>query len=477
MINNRLWANLILVVFAAMIIGLGATVVSGNENIVLQVTPQGEADVVLEWGQTYDDAGATAALYLPNGQSHSLEVTTRSNLDAQKVGTYWICYETRYDRYMGTAYRRVRVVDTQPPEITFAAESEQPTTSDDSYQETFTAIDNYDGDLTDCVNWEVNNREVTYTVADSSGNITSVTRPIRRDDTVPPELTLLGNTNMILNVGSTYRESGYTATDDCDGDISSRVTITGKVDTFCPGRYKLTYTVQDSFSNTTTATRSVFVKSPEVKRVNDPSKTDKVVYLTFDDGPGPDTDRLLDILEKYNVQATFFVVNTKMIDTVERIAEEGHTVGIHTATHRFHDIYASEEAYFADLYEMQQIIESYTGQTPMLMRFPGGSSNTISRFNRGIMTRLTAQVEELGFTYFDWNVDSNDSGGSKTSSEVYDNVINGISRKEAPVVLMHDIKSYTVDAVEAIIIWGIDNGYTFLPLDENSPTCHHDVNN
>ena len=113
----------------------------------------------------------------------------------------------------------------------------------------------------------------------------------------------------------------------------------------------------------------------------------------------------------------------------------------------------------------------------MLMRFPGGSSNTISSFNPGIMTRLTKAVEEKGFRYFDWNVDSNDAGGARTASKVYSNVVSGIGDKKAAVVLMHDIKSYTIDAIEKIIVWGLDNGYTFLPLTADSPTCHHGVNN
>ena len=114
----------------------------------------------------------------------------------------------------------------------------------------------------------------------------------------------------------------------------------------------------------------------------------------------------------------------------------------------------------------------------MLLRFPGGSSNTISKdYSKGIMTRLAAAVTERGFTYFDWNVDSNDAGGAKTADEVFNNVIKGVKNKQNSVVLQHDMKSYSVDAVEKIIVWGLKNGYTFLPLDANSPTCHHGINN
>ena len=86
-------------------------------------------------------------------------------------------------------------------------------------------------------------------------------------------------------------------------------------------------------------------------------------------------------------------------------------------------------------------------------------------------------MQEQGFRYFDWNVDSNDAGGAKYTSEVYNNVINGVSKKQISVVLQHDSKEFSVNAVEKIILWGLSNGYTFLPLDESSPICHHTIRN
>ncbi|MBQ9108767.1 MAG: peptidoglycan-N-acetylglucosamine deacetylase, partial [Oscillospiraceae bacterium] len=112
-----------------------------------------------------------------------------------------------------------------------------------------------------------------------------------------------------------------------------------------------------------------------------------------------------------------------------------------------------------------------------LLRFPGGSSNGVSRFNPGIMTRLTKLVEEKGFQYFDWHVDSQDAGGAKTADEVFQNVVNGVKNRKTSVVLQHDIRGYSVDAVERIIQWGLKNGYTFKALDENSPKAHHNVKN
>ena len=205
---------------------------------------------------------------------------------------------------------------------------------------------------------------------------------------------------------------------------------------------------------------------------------DPVIYLTFDDGPGSQTPRLLEILAKYNAKATFFVVDTAYASVITQIAEAGHTLAMHTATHEFSKVYASEENYFADLYKIQSVIEQYSGQKPNLLRFPGGGGNTISKkYNEGIMTRLTQLVEEKGFVYFDWSVDSNDAGGAKTAEEVARNVIEGCTGRRTPVVLLHDIHTYTVDAIEEILIWGLENGYTFQGLTADSPTFHHRLNN
>ena len=204
----------------------------------------------------------------------------------------------------------------------------------------------------------------------------------------------------------------------------------------------------------------------------------KIIYLTFDDGPGPYTSQLLDTLAKYNVKATFFTVNTKYTSLIAQEAAAGHSVGIHSATHDYATIYANEDAYFADLHQMESIITSQTGVRPTLIRFPGGSSNKVSaRYCQGIMSALTQAVTDQGYQYFDWNVSSGDAGGTTDTETVFENVINGVQQHDVSVVLQHDIKSFSVDAVEKIIIWGLANGYTFLPLNASSPGAHQPVNN
>ena len=120
-------------------------------------------------------------------------------------------------------------------------------------------------------------------------------------------------------------------------------------------------------------------------------------------------DGILTELSIHDVKATFFVCRTSQPDLIKEIHDRGHTIGIHSVTHDYRQIYSSEEAFFEDVYAMQDYIYECTGVKTTLLRFPGGSSNTVSNFNPGIMTRLAKLVEEKGFQYFDWNASTGDS--------------------------------------------------------------------
>ena len=219
------------------------------------------------------------------------------------------------------------------------------------------------------------------------------------------------------------------------------------------------------------------VTQPQATQPNT-NQADKVIYLTFDDGPGSRTPELLAVLEKYNVKVTFFVMGDSCLEYLDDIAAAGHAIGIHTYSHKYDEIYSSTDAFWEDFYKMDSIIYERTGIHTNLHRFPGGSSNTISKkLCPGIMTQLAQEIQDKGYYYFDWNVDSDDAGSATTADEVYQNVISGLKKTGHSVVLMHDVKSYTVDAVEQIIQWGLQNGYTFQALDENTPVTHHTLRN
>ena len=223
--------------------------------------------------------------------------------------------------------------------------------------------------------------------------------------------------------------------------------------------------------------RTVEVVPVELPDVIQPDE--KTIYLTFDDGPGPYTEALLDVLAAYDVKVTFFVTQEypQYEDMIGRAYREGHTIAVHTASHDYYKIYASEQAYLDDFYAMQEVIYRQTGEYTQMFRFPGGSSNTVSNFNPGIMSRLTGMMNSMGYQYYDWHVDSGDAGGTRSKAGVVANVTNGCAERRTAVVLQHDVKDYSVDAVEQIIIWGRQNGYTFRALDLTSPTAHHGIAN
>jgi peptidoglycan/xylan/chitin deacetylase (PgdA/CDA1 family) len=157
-------------------------------------------------------------------------------------------------------------------------------------------------------------------------------------------------------------------------------------------------------------------------------------------------------------------------------------VAVHTTTHNYAYIYASESNYWEDFNNQNAVIAAQTGSYTNMFRFPGGSSNTVSaNYNTGIMSRLVAEANARGYVYFDWNVSSGDAGGTTDTNDVYLNVISGIeacSNAGVPsVVLQHDVKAYSVNAVEDIIKWGLANGYHFSALSPGSYAPHQRIAN
>jgi len=205
----------------------------------------------------------------------------------------------------------------------------------------------------------------------------------------------------------------------------------------------------------------------------------RTIYLTFDDGPGPYTERLLDILKKHDVKATFFLthVYSQYESLIKREAKEGHAVAIHSYTHDYQKIYASTDAYWQDFNAMQEVISNQTGAETKMFRFPGGSSNTVSKNTPGIMTKLVQQAGEKGLSYYDWNVASGDAANNISGAEVLQNCKVGVANYKNAVVLCHDVKEYTVNVMDEFITWALSKGYTFAALTPESDGAHHQVNN
>jgi len=481
--QNQLRFFLLLPVLTALLIGAAAYVFAYHINrFSLDLELLGEEKVVVEYGGSYTDAGAKAKFYGTHLIKDGVEVAvvTDGEADTTRLGTYTIRYIATHERWQAEKIRTVEVVDTVAPMIWLAETPGSYVIPGQQYlEEGFMARDNYDGDLTDAVRKTVLQDKILYTVEDSSGNRTEVAREIVYYDPVPPQITLQGDTEITIGYGKEYVEPGYTASDNCDGDLTDKVQVSGSVNSSRAGTYTITYTVTDRYGNTDTKVRTVKVNAhrPPKPQQHEVVPDGKVIYLTFDDGPSYHTQRLLDILAKYNVKATFFVINSGYSHLLDDIVNQGHSIAAHSYSHNYKKIYASEEDYFADLNRILSVIRSNTGVDTRLIRFPGGSSNTVSRFNRGIMSRLANEAVDKGYRYFDWNVSSGDAGEAETAQQVFENVISGVKNHRVSVVLQHDTKGFSVDAVEKIIIWGLENGYTFLPLDITSPTAAHGLNN
>lgn len=448
----------------------------------LEIVLFGEKQVTLEYGEFYEELGADISFsgthILKEGNTPSkakLEIT--GHVNPSVLGRYPVTYRAKWLFWKAEAVRTVEVVDTQPPVLSLNPDSPEALLPGTIYQESgYRALDNYDGDLTDRVVITEEEGSITYAVTDRSGNPATALRIVPHHDPIPPEIILDGGTEYELPVGTRYKEPGYAAMDNVDGNLTRWVSVEGQPDWLTPGVYPITYTVTDEYLNTTKVTRNVTMKPAQRPEVVMPDQ--KTIYLTFDDGPGPYTTRLLNILDKYDVKATFFVMDTGEYRLMKEIVERGHSIGIHTMTHDYEEIYASPDAFFEDLYGMQDLIQEHTGVKTTLMRFPGGSSNEISKnYCEGIMTKLTQAVQDAGFQYFDWNVLSGDSGDTTKTKEVYDYVVTAASQLDVALVLQHDIYNYSVAAVEDIILWGLENGYQFLPLQENSPGFHQIIAN
>ncbi len=426
----------------------------------------------------------------PKAEYHFSDVSDKvkiyNHIDYNKVGEYEIEYEV--DTIIGPYKKVVKVVvvDTQSPIIELEGGEDYKQSYSKEFEEPgYQAIDAYEGDLTENVQTRREDIDelhfrVLYEVSDSSGNKSQIIRNVEIIDDIAPNIKLNGSTSMTVYLNGKYEEKGATAEDEKDGDLTDQIKIEGSVNTSKEGDYIITYKVTDSSGNVAIKERIVTVRKKLV--ADDTSDGNGVIYLTFDDGPSTSiTPKILDILAEKNVKATFFIINYNGAgeNLVKREYNEGHTVGIHGYSHDYQTIYQSEEAYMRNLTKLQSKIKDSTGYTSIITRFPGGSSNTISRFNPGIMTRLTRLVVERGFRYYDWNVSSGDAGGASSSQEVYNNVTKGLKKSRSNVVLMHDFSgnTKTLNALSDIIDYGIENGYSFKRITENTPMVTHSVQN
>lgn len=422
----------------------------------------GPSVFVLEAGQPYLEPGVS----LLSGESAKLAVS--SDLNPKQPGIYRMRYLlVDGKKIVAQTTRKIKVVDTTPPSLIINGKTITNVCPGQNYtDEGARAIDLVDGDLTSSIEITSEDGKITYHVADTAGNSVSLIREIHVRDIDAPVFDAPDEVSVLE--GSLLPR--VVATDRCEGDLSAVVTTDKIIDTSVVGDQTLTYSVQDSKGNATTFTQLIHVKK---------SHRSSTIFLTFDDGPSYLTDDFLDLLAEFDVKATFFINKKSGYDKViQRAYREGHSIGMHSYSHVYSRIYASEEAFFQDLYAEQAWIKSLTGETSRLYRFPGGSSNTVSTFNPGIMTLLTRSIREKGIQYFDWNLSSGDAG--KHDAEYITNyVLKQLGSRANYVVLMHDSGGHesTLEALRNILTYAKQEGYSFRALNVNSHPAHHGVKN
>ena len=203
----------------------------------------------------------------------------------------------------------------------------------------------------------------------------------------------------------------------------------------------------------------------------------KKIYLTFDDGPGPNTDEILDILDKYNVKATFFVVRRdgrNYEKLYQRIVEDGHSLGMHSCTHVYKDLYQSVETFREDTKQLRDFLYLVTGVESDIYRFPGGSSNNVSKIG---MQPFADELSKEGIVFFDWNISSQDASAiPPTKDQIVRNVTHELSECNEAIILFHDLdeKHATVEALPEIIeyIQNMDDA-VLLPITRDTNPIQH----
>lgn len=404
------------------------------------------------------------------GDRDSVEIDSRA--DTGKIGDYPVTYTCHGRKYDVT----VQVRDTTPPALKV-----RPYTTDLAEELTPELFVESTDDATEVTVQfkdgappaQEGTFEIPIAAVDSSGNETVENASLTRiKDSAAPSLA--GADNVELLQGRTMDfEDGISIKDDMDPSPKYSVNA-DKVDFATPGIYDVVYTVTDRSGNTADIIRKVTIKP-------DKDYDRKIVYLTFDDGPSDNTEKILDILSQYNAKGTFFVTgnNQKKNDVLKRIVSEGSAIGLHTYTHDYAEVYASEDAYFADLQKISDMVKEVTGVESHIIRFPGGSSNTVSaQYSPGLMTTLAKEVQNRGYQYFDWNCDSTDASGNNIPAETL--VKNATSSEAKHInILMHDTdaKGTTVEALPDIIEYYRSKGYAFEPLTVDSAPVHHTINN
>lgn len=205
-------------------------------------------------------------------------------------------------------------------------------------------------------------------------------------------------------------------------------------------------------------------------KINEGTSDKKIAYLTFDDGPYYLTYEYLNVLEKYNVKATFFTIGAgkgscydkrgyNCYTVLKEIADDGHTIANHTYSHAiWNGLYSSADSFINSILQQEKLINDYTGITTNIARFPGGSS-TAGRLKNSIIEKL----RENNYGWVDWTASDGDGGELSSKDQAWRNFKNSINQ-DIEVVLLHDYSNITLAILPDIIEYLQENNYLILPL-------------
>lgn len=425
-------------------------------------------DITVEYKSKYDPRDNIKTAYLGSKD----QVAIDGSVDTGQLGDYELIYKYKGKEKKAT----VHVTDTTAPEMEvkdIMADMTQQLVPEDfvassSDQDTITYAFKDEQDTS-----KKGKYDVIIVASDPSGNKTEKTARLDRvEDTTKPKLESSSKELKVLQ-GTEIPMDTFKATDDMDpaptvSYDSSTVDLTKE------GTYEMTVVAADRSGNQTSLKQKVQIeKNPEYNA--------KVVYLTFDDGPSENTKKIIDILKQNNATATFFVTGNhpEFNKYIKEAYDNGNTIGLHTYTHDYASVYASVDSYFDDLQKISDMVEGITGEKSKYIRFPGGSSNTVSaNYTQGIMSQLVDLVHERGYEFYDWNVSSGDASGNNVA---VDTLYQGSTACEAQycTILFHDTdaKNTTVEVLPKVIDYYRKKGYVFLGLGPNSVAEHHGVNN
>lgn len=424
---------------------------------------------IAEYGETFDPYGNIKSLFFDS----KTNVTFQGDVDSNVLGEVEASYQYKNKTYPFT----VEVKDTKGPDLVLKDIKTDTTqvVSQNDFIESVSDASEYnlriDGDI---YPGQSGKNQITITAKDSHGNTTTKTATLER--TIDKKAPKIENFEEKVDLiqGDHFTVQQYKAVDDIDPD--PQITVdSSQLNTDVPGNYTVNYTAIDRSGNMKTYKQTINI-------AEDPDFGKKVCYLTFDDGPSALTGDILKILKENDAKATFFVTafNPESYGFMKDIVDDGHTIALHTYTHDYPTVYSSTEAYFKDLQDISNLVEQQTGVKADIIRFPGGSSNSISAsYCPGIMSTLVQEVQNKGYAYFDWNIDSTDASANGVPVEqIVENSTAGIGMDDV-VILMHDTdaKPTTAQALPQIIAAYRDAGYVFKPLTRRSAPVHHGVVN